>query len=232
MGSNPSAVRRPREVVVNRPVALLILLASAAPASAGDCAPRRLVRMVVVDSSPGVSADSFAAKPKTIYRLGTRLARIEEEPDPEHNIHGLMVIAEPDSWIVNLADRTGRHVFDKDPKGVVRAPVFVQDYGDSFPAPLRALEFGCEEEFFDSFHGPVELLKGTDPPMFKQAVGANGWALVLLRSSRRGPPSAVFLLRGDDIVSAIRYLSYEEPNHPEASLFAKPSGIAFTEAGG
>ncbi len=58
-------------------VALCLLFPASAPALAG-CAPEKMVKIVLRDATPGVDPDSFAAKPKTIYRLGSKYTRTEE----------------------------------------------------------------------------------------------------------------------------------------------------------
>ena len=56
----------------------LCLLLAADGSTWADCAPEKMVRIVVRDATPGVDPDSFAAQPKTIYRLGSKYARTEE----------------------------------------------------------------------------------------------------------------------------------------------------------
>ncbi len=36
--------------------------------------------------------------------------RSEEAPDPANHIHGLIVTAEPDTWMVNLDNGTGKQI--------------------------------------------------------------------------------------------------------------------------
>jgi hypothetical protein len=69
------------------------------------CAPEQMVKVVVRDATPGVDPGSFAAQPRTFYRLGTRYGRTEEVPDPEHGMHGLIVVSEPDAWRVTVFPR-------------------------------------------------------------------------------------------------------------------------------
>jgi hypothetical protein len=62
--------------------------------------------------SPEIPKDSFAAQVKRMYRAGSRYCRTEEGPDLEHGIHGLVVINEPDSWLINRFDKTAKHMVD------------------------------------------------------------------------------------------------------------------------
>jgi len=66
--------------------ALLICLALP-PVAGAACAPEKMVRIVTRDESPGVTAGSFRAQPKTLYRLGIRYGRVEELPNPATGLH-------------------------------------------------------------------------------------------------------------------------------------------------
>ncbi len=100
------------------------LLCSACPAYAATCAPQQLVHIVVTDITPGIPAGAFAAKPRSLYRVGDDKMRIEEASDPANGIHGVVVIAEPNIWMANLYDGTGKHLVDPGPSLLTEAPVF------------------------------------------------------------------------------------------------------------
>ncbi len=108
--------------------------------------PRTMTKLVVHLQSPDVPEDSFGAKPKTMYRAGTGYCRIEELPDEEHGIHGLMIINEPDTWMVNLLAKTAQHYIDSGPTFNSRMPIFVfgQDIksAEDLKRPAFQLEFG------------------------------------------------------------------------------------------
>src|SRR5260370_32539241 len=87
--------------------------------------PETMTKLVVRLESPDIPSTSFAAQPKTMYRAGTRYCRIEEWPDIANNIHGLIVINEPDVWLVNRLDKTARHQVDPGPTFNCPMPIFV-----------------------------------------------------------------------------------------------------------
>src|SRR5438045_7621317 len=62
----------------------------------------KVIKIVSRFISSEIPPNSFAAKPKTIYIAGDSYSRVEEEPDREHGIHGLIIVSEPDSWMINL----------------------------------------------------------------------------------------------------------------------------------
>jgi hypothetical protein len=160
----------------------------------------------------------------------SKLARIEEAPDKQNNIHGLVVVNEPDTWIVNLLDQTGRHLTDRGPATNVHFPLFAPGVFDkTFPQELAQIEMGCELQFFNSYRSPVEPLRSGSNRKVKQAVGLAGWKLVLVRQDASAPPETLFVFHGDDIVFVAHYLAYEEVSDDDPVRFAKPKGIAFTE---
>jgi len=121
-----------------------------------------MTKVEVQLQGPDVSANSFGAKPRTMYRAGTRYCRVEEASDPDNGIHGLLIINEPDYWMANLATKTGRHGVDPGPAFNCRMPMFADDPDKE----AAGLEFGLEMEFFKSkgatpHRGPVLQTKQT-----------------------------------------------------------------------
>jgi hypothetical protein len=74
-----------------------------------------VTRIVTRYLSPVIQPGSFGAKPKTLYIASDGYSRTEEEPDPEQGVHGLIIVSEPDVWMINLFDHTGRHIVDPGP---------------------------------------------------------------------------------------------------------------------
>ena len=65
-----------------------------------------MTKLTVKVESPDIPKDSFAAQAKRMYRAGSRYCRIEENPDPQNGIHGLVIVNEPDSYLINRLDKT------------------------------------------------------------------------------------------------------------------------------
>lgn len=205
---------------------LVVMLVAGPWLLSAQCEPEKMIRIVVRDASPGIPEGHFAREPKTMYRYGAKYARLEEAPDKAHKIHGLMITSQPDSWLVNLEDKTGQHVVDPDPNGKVHIIVFHGiEMPDKFPAEFGKLEYGCELAFFASFGSPAETLKTQDGDFIKQAVGIGEWMVVLLRKSTKSPPSVLFLFHNNEIHSVIEYLEFSEIEKIDMKLFAKPEGI-------
>lgn len=166
--------------------------------------PQTMTKIVVRLQASDVPADGFAAKPKTMYRAGTGSCRIEELPDDKNGIHGLMIINEPDTWMVNLFTKTAQHMLDPGPTFNCRMPIFVfgeeVKSGDDLKKPMMELEFGRELAYFEAREvkaneGPVLQGKSTrayttnvgDSQLFLFTVGApeRPWAIVRQRGDAR-----------------------------------------------
>ena len=122
-------------------VVFLVVLAGANLAL-GDCAPEEMIKIVFRNATPGVEPQSFEAKPIILYRLGSHYQRLEEAPNHENGIHGLIVSNKRDHWMVNLLDKTGQHIVDTAESYDSHAPI-VGGPG----TPFVDFEFGCEVEY-------------------------------------------------------------------------------------
>jgi hypothetical protein len=145
--------------------------------------PKTMTKVEVVLQSPDAPNGSFASKPKVFYRAGNRYCRAEEAPDPEQGIHGLMIISEPDYWMVNLFAKTARHGVDPGPTFNCRLVIFANGTPDSLDEEskqIMQLEFGRELEFFKSKgsipdKGPVLQTKETT--VYRVKIGSTALAL-------------------------------------------------------
>jgi hypothetical protein len=169
----------------------------------------------------GAPADAFLNKPKVLYRVGSKLARIEEAEDPEQKLHLVLVVNQPDMWMVNLVDGSGRHAADPDgPSGNFHAPVL----GDADSVYWRDFETGCEEAFMKAagVKGEVDQEGNIRYALDKEE------RHVVLTVTRDHKP-----LRVDAAEPKARYrITYDayEWTAPRPELFEKPKGIRFTEA--
>lgn len=198
-----------------------------------ETAPATMTKVVVHLQSPDVPEGSFAAQPKTMYRAGTRYCRIEEMPDTEHGIHGLAVINEPDTWLVNLLTKTAQHQVDHGPTFNCRLPMFivgedVKSAADTH-SPLMELEFGRELSYFQEKQAasqPGPTLQGKSTKAYTVEIGDS--QLLLFTSGTPEKPVAVARQHGGkrDIYW---YGTYEQVPF-DAKLFAKPEGVKVEDA--
>lgn len=189
------------------------------------------MKLTVRLQSPEIPADHFAAKPKTMYRAGQGYCRTEELPDPEQGIHGLMIINEPDVWVVNLLSKTAQHLVDSGPTFNCRLPMFQGDEVKSaadMKNPILELEFGRELAYFRQKGAPPKegpVLQGKQTNVSMVQVGDSQLFLFTVDTPER--PLAVARQRGGTR-EIYWYGLYEElPFEPK--LFAKPEGVKIEE---
>jgi hypothetical protein len=114
--------------------------------SFGQETPKTMMKISTRLVSARVESGAFATQLKTTWRSGTRYARIAEAPDRQNHIHGLIVINEPDVWMINLFDKSGQHIVDPGPSLDAHIPIF--QVSGKAKRELDALELGKELEFF------------------------------------------------------------------------------------
>src|SRR5258706_2327439 len=126
---------------------LCVLAALPVPAVAGArvCPPASRLKVVPAVDVPDAPADPVLRLPKTLYRQGERYARIEEAPSTDGDDQFLTVVAEPDVWTANLANRTGNYQKDPGPTFLFRAAIFGDPNIES--RFINTLEFGCEVDW-------------------------------------------------------------------------------------
>jgi hypothetical protein len=199
----------------------------ASGAHAEACAPPSLTRIVTREVTPQLAPTHFARLPKTLYRLGAGKARLEEAPDKVQGVQVLAVIAEPDIWFADLAQKTGRHMVDPGPTYDVHMPLFA---GAGLPEAIAAIEFGCEAEFVRARMPKAagELVvagRKARAHVLRQA----GYEMRIVLDGAERPLEAS-LRRGDELLMSIAYDAFETGLPGDPGLFAPPQGVAFAEA--
>jgi hypothetical protein len=194
--------------------------------------PETMTKLSVRLQGPDIPEESFTAKPKLMYRGGNGYCRTEELPDPEHGIYGLMIINEPEIWMVNLLNKTAQHYVDSGPTFNCRMPMFRGDEVKSaadLKNPLLELEFGQEIAYFKGKgatpkEGPVLRDKPTN--VYTSEVGDS--QLFLFTTGTPERPWAVARQHGNTR-EIFWYGTYEQlPFDPK--LFAKPVDVKVEEA--
>lgn len=141
---------------------------------------------------PDIPAGSFATKPKVMYRAGTGYCRMEEEEDTANGNHGLLVVNEPDAWMVNLVTKTARHIVDPGPTLNCHMPLFADDPDKD----ASGLEFGLEMQFFKSKGAKLHqgsVLQGKQTTQYQVEIGNSKLALFTYGTPER--PLAVGRVR-------------------------------------
>jgi hypothetical protein len=185
-----------------------------------------ITKIVTRIVSPQISPDSFAAKPKTLYIASDSYSRSEEEPDPQQRIHGLIVVNEPDVWMINLFDHTGRHIVDPGPTFIVHHNIL----GGDAPKEFASLEFGKEKEFMQT-HKAIGLASREidDQRCEASEFRHEMYRIVLYTASDTHIPFQIEIHKDGKLDFAFRYISYQVNLPFDAALFRPPSGIRITE---
>jgi hypothetical protein len=207
---------------------LVVVLGVLAPDIArGACAPEKMVRIVFRDATPGIEPGSFAAQPKTLFRLGARYSRLEESLDSEHGIHGLLISAEPDSWMINLAAKSGQHILDRSEPYIVHVSIFGSA---SDPETLRSFEFGCELAYMKGKGVAPEAvtISGRKLDMYVVSEASHRLLLAVISGTER--PFYVAHSVDGKSVRLYQYVQYDQGLEPDPRLFTPPLGIELTEA--
>jgi hypothetical protein len=154
---------------------------------------------------------------------------VEELPDPQQHIHGLVIINEPNTWLINLMTREARHQVDGGPTFNCRLPIFLDgamepDSKSNSADDLVELEFGRELLWFtkkgaQSKTGPT--LKGNKTQAYSVDVGDS--KLFLFTNGTPEKPVALTRERGKE--KDIYWYSDFENLPFDPRLFSKPEAV-------
>jgi hypothetical protein len=189
--------------------------------------PATMMRISTRIVEPRPDPGSFAAQPKVLWRAGTNYGRVAESPDIQHRVQGLMIINEPDAWMINLFDKSGTHMIDPGPSLDVHLPIFTDT---SVKTRLKELEFGRELKFFahEGAQGSAgEPIGGGATERYQLTIA--GGKIVLWTDFKSKKPLKVSLVENAQS-KTIEYLSYDDNLAFNPSLFQAPAGIAMQNA--
>ncbi|MEP6668062.1 MAG: hypothetical protein ABJF10_02855 [Chthoniobacter sp.] len=175
--------------------------------------------------SPQIAPDSFAAKPKILYRAGTSYLRSEEQLDPERKLQQLILVHEPDIWFCNLVAHEGEHILDHGPTYAVHAQILTKG-----PTFFSTLEFGNEARFFADHHAtalPAQTLDGQACEVSELKGGT--YRLVLFLRTDTHQPFHLAVFKDDKPDFSLRYLNYQTDLPFDAALFTPPKDVTITE---
>lgn len=175
-----------------------------------------------------VSADLAASSPETqprkIWRLGEEFLRFEDIPNPTTKAHILLIVHEPDIWIIDRNKQQGQHAVDPGPHYAVHFPIFPREASEN----LKKLEFGSELKFFQD-SGATELPSQT----------VDGIKCKLYRLKLDDREVTLFLkpdnlplqieMQSAGVKYAVRFLKYDPNQKPDMSLFTVPPGTRIIE---
>jgi len=145
-----------------------------------------------------------------------RYGRLEEEPNPESGIHLLIVVNEPDIWMVNRMDGAVQHHVDPGPTYSFHLPII-----DESPSELWAqLEFGCEVDFMKRADAEVVRLGADGRTLLEHEADGIRVGLYL---DENGSPRRIEVSHPGATSFAVDYLEYRTGLQPDLSLFENPN---------
>ena len=194
----------------------------------------RMTKIVLRRMSPGIPSDSSGTQSITLYRVSDKYSRIEEPPNPERGIHNLIISKEPDSWTINLLDKTARHSLDPGPTFSARTPIIWAPKPNGQPDPdkeFQDLEFGNEVAFFRGHKArDIGLRKVEEKECDALAIKSGEREVILLIDPATDKPVQMDFIKDGKPDFSIRYLSYETDLPFDPSLFEPPPGLKITES--
>jgi hypothetical protein len=170
--------------------------------------------------SKQIAADSFDAQTKKVWRIGKDYLRFEDAPNPQTKIHGLIIVAEPDIWIVDRNTNQAQHTVDPGPIYKIHFPLFASETSEK----LRGLEFGRELEYFHDNN--AKELAAEDVDGFKCKVyrlEMDDREVTLFVKTDDTPLQVV--VKSPEYEYALRFLRYDPNRKPDKSLFQLPPGV-------
>lgn len=186
----------------------------------------RMIHITYRYQAADFEEDSFAGRPRHFWRSGTRYFRGEEPPDSAKKVHGLIITNEPDAWLINRMDSTGRHLVDPGPTFNTICPVFGELRRDG----LSSLEFGKEITFFEH-HGARqladEMVDNVDCRVYE--LPRLYWILHLYVNKETGLPYRISRLGPDGSQLSIYYEKYQLNLPVEYELFKPLEGLQIQE---
>ena len=205
-------------------LSLALLIALLAPAA--NAAEKSMVyieyRFIAVNIKPG----SFEASVRKLWRYTDSYARLEEAPNPQTGIHGLLIANAPNSYLINRHTKVARHVVDPGPTYNVVIPVFPSER----TGKLKGLQMGRELAFFQA-NGAVQALdEPIDTAMCSVLRAKVEDSDIKLFLDKRSKQPRQVSLRNPRSEYAVRYVLFRTDLPVDLSLFSVPKDVQVTRA--
>jgi len=199
---------------------LLIALLAPAAHAADRSADRSMVYIEYRFIAVNIKPNSFEASVRKLWRYTDSYARLEEAPNPQTGIHGLLITSAPNS-------SDPRHVVDRGPTYNVIIPVFPSERDGK----LKQLQMGRELAFFRANGAIAALDEPVDTAMctvLRAKVDDSEIKLFLDKGSPQQPRQV--WIRNPRSEYAVRYLRYRTDLPVDLSLFAVPKDVQISRA--
>jgi len=187
-----------------------------------------MVKVVYRLQGPDIEPGAYAGLPRTVYRVGDNMGRVEETRDLEFGMHALIILNGRDIWMINQVNESGMHFIAPDPERGFRVPIVPSGspVGDH-RAPLfeigRELTFMAENE--------VEpIRRGEDCNFFDvYETVVDGVTLTVFCAPDSNSPLRTQVREGDELLVEIAYDYYETGLPLDSDLFRPEASLQITE---
>jgi len=208
---------------------LTLLIALLAPAvhAADGSADRSMVYIEYRFIAVNIKPNSFEASVRKLWRYTDSYARLEEAPNPQTGIHGLLIANAPNSYLINRYTKVARHVVDRGPTYNVIIPVFPSER----EGKLKQLQMGRELAFFRANGAVAALDEPVDTTMctvLRAKVDDSEIKFFLDKGSPQQPRQV--WIRNPRSEYAVRYVRYRTDLPVNLSLFAVPKDVQISRA--
>ena len=174
-----------------------------------------------------LDAQTAAARPKTIYLAGKGSSRIEQYADATSDIKHLIIVREPDIWLVDGVHKTVGHSVNHGPDLTVHNPIL----GPDGPEDLLGLEWGREPDFFENGATPLASEEIANTKCEVRSVQADNYEVRLYTDPVRKVPLELKAFKDGQPLFIAHYNSYRTDLPLDDSLFRPPTGFTVVEAG-
>lgn len=202
-----------------------VMMATAPYASTAETSPRRMIRTTVSWTANNIPHDSFAERPKTMTRAGSRYCRIDLEMNPGRQNHQSSIINEPDLWDLDRVSMVAKHYVDPGPTFNCRLPIFGIDTTSG--EDIRNLEFGRELEFFRARRARVIVVGGRNSgSVYELPLGHRSLRLEMKPGDKA--PEAIELAYAGRL-QRVKYIEWNDQLPFDPALFAEPRDAKIEE---
>jgi hypothetical protein len=186
-----------------------------------------MTRLTVRYHTPDLSEDARGARPKTLYLAGDRYARIEQPADSTTDSMNLIIVNEPNIWLIDVRNKTGNHSTNPGPDFSVHNPIL----GPDCPEELFDFEFGHEVDFLKQSGAKSLGSKqiGERECETKQFAAMN-YLVNISVDAKKNVPIELKAFKDGKMQFTVEYLSYETDLPFDSSLFDPPKDVHLSEA--
>ncbi|HZM43518.1 MAG TPA: hypothetical protein VFC14_01720 [Burkholderiales bacterium] len=176
--------------------------------------------------APSIKPGTFEGAVRKLWRYTDSYARVEEVPNPQTGIHGLLISNAPNSYLINRYNNVAQHIVDSGPTFNVIVPVFPSERSPQF----KGLQMGRELAFLTSngaTEGSDETIDGVSYRVF--VLKLEDSEIKLLLDKRTKQPRQLSI-RNPRVQYALRYDAYRTDVPVDLTLFSVPQDVRIIRA--